>query len=40
MQLGSMKHLRDLLSKSPFTEIHIKGTNVKGDSDIAAVVIH
>ncbi len=40
MRLGSLKHLRDLLSKSPFTEIHIKATNVKGDSSIAAVVIH
>lgn len=37
---GSTKHLRDLLSKSPFTEIHIKATNVKGDSNVAAAVIH
>ncbi|TNN48051.1 hypothetical protein EYF80_041756 [Liparis tanakae] len=35
-----MKHLRDLPSKSPFTETHIKATDVKGDSDIAALLIH
>lgn len=39
VHLSSMKHLKDF-SKSAFTEIHIKATNVKEDSNIAAVVIH
>lgn len=33
-------HLEDLGSKSLQPEIHIKGTNAKGDSSMAAAVIH
>lgn len=40
VHLSSMKHLKDFFFKSAFTEIHIKATNVKEDSNIAAVVIH
>lgn len=38
MHLGSC--LKDLGSKSPQYEMHIKATNVKGDSNVAAAVIH